>query len=96
MYIENLNQIIYEQVLLAFVHIVNNVILACIVLLFILTFIIIFYKFISFIATYIKHKRWLKEQQPYMERMLTIRRKRLSAKKINELYRKSREEFKHE
>ena len=93
MYISNLNEVILEMIHLYFTELLTTGIVLCINCLIFLTILIGIYEFIVFIYRHVKHRRWKKKQKSYNERMLSIRRKRLSSKEINDVYRKSRKEL---
>ena len=85
MYISNLNEVVLEMIHLYFTELLTTGIVSCINCLIFLTILIGICKFIVFIYEHIKHEIWKKKQRSYNERMLSIRRKRLASKEINNI-----------
>lgn len=83
----------FQDINFIFLDIVSNAVIASCVLLICFTILIFINECIEFIISRIKFYIWKKKQKPYEERMLNIRRKRLSSKEINDLYKKSRKEL---
>ena len=82
----------FQDINFIFLDIVSNAVVASCVLLICFVILIFINECIEFIISRIKFYMWKKKQKPYEERMLDIRRKRLSSKEINDLYKKSRKE----